>query len=118
MGTTLLCSTILKRLQYHNKQQQQQQGRNCAVLTHLVGFVQHINVQHISAMLTLTMPPIPLPLQTALQTADKQTIVGSLKDMLYKRRMERELLRAKGECYFAHWWVLSVLAGFLEGRGD
>jgi hypothetical protein len=22
----------------------------------------------------------------------------SLKDMLYKRRMERELLRAKGEC--------------------
>jgi hypothetical protein len=39
---------------------------------------------------------LPHP-QTALQTADKQTIVGSLKDMLYKRRMERELLRAKGE---------------------
>jgi len=27
---------------------------------------------------------------------DKQQIVGSLKDMLYRRRMERELLRAKG----------------------
>jgi len=39
----------------------------------------------------------PLCSQTALQTADKQTIVGSLKDMLYKKRMERELLRAKGE---------------------
>lgn len=35
-------------------------------------------------------------MQAAIQTADKQTIVGSLKDMLYKRRMERELLRAKG----------------------
>ncbi|KAI8474169.1 MAG: eukaryotic translation initiation factor [Monoraphidium minutum] len=35
-------------------------------------------------------------MQQAMQTADKSTIVGSLKDMLYKRRMERELLRAKG----------------------
>jgi hypothetical protein len=51
--------------------------------------------------------------QTALQTADKQTIVGSLKDMLYKRRMERELLRAKGEASF-----LFVLGGGkgVEGR--
>jgi translation initiation factor 3 subunit G len=31
-----------------------------------------------------------------LATADKSTVVGSLKDMLYKKRMERELLRAKG----------------------
>ena len=44
---------------------------------------------------------IPPPaLQAALQSADKQTIVGSLKDMLYKRRMERELLRAKGEVWY------------------
>eukprot|EP00879_Flechtneria_rotunda_P022689 GHRR01023962.1.p1 GENE.GHRR01023962.1~~GHRR01023962.1.p1 ORF type:complete len:228 (+),score=93.62 GHRR01023962.1:265-948(+) len=35
-------------------------------------------------------------MQAALQSADKQTIVGSLKDVLYKKRMERELLRAKG----------------------
>jgi translation initiation factor 3 subunit G len=35
-------------------------------------------------------------MQAAMQSADKSTIVGSLKDMLYKRRMERELLRAKG----------------------
>lgn len=35
-------------------------------------------------------------MQQAMQSADKSTIVGSLKDMLYKRRMERELLRAKG----------------------
>jgi translation initiation factor 3 subunit G len=36
-------------------------------------------------------------MQAALQSgADKQQIVGSLKDMLYRRRMERELLRAKG----------------------
>jgi hypothetical protein len=35
-------------------------------------------------------------MQTAMASADKSTIVGSLKDMLYKRRMERELLRAKG----------------------
>lgn len=31
-----------------------------------------------------------------LATADKQAVVGSLKDILYKKRMERELLRAKG----------------------
>jgi len=36
-------------------------------------------------------------MQAALQSgADKQQIVGSLKDMLYRRRMERELMRAKG----------------------
>lgn len=35
-------------------------------------------------------------MQAAMQSADKSAIVGSLKDMLYKRRMERELLRAKG----------------------
>lgn len=35
-------------------------------------------------------------MQHALATADKQTISGSLKDILYKKRMERELLRAKG----------------------
>jgi hypothetical protein len=35
-------------------------------------------------------------MQQAMQSADKSAIVGSLKDMLYKRRMERELLRAKG----------------------
>lgn len=36
-------------------------------------------------------------MQQVLATADKTTIVGSLKDVLYKKRMERELLRAKGE---------------------
>ncbi|KAF8061162.1 eif3g-a [Scenedesmus sp. PABB004] len=35
-------------------------------------------------------------MQAALQSADKHAIVGSLKDVLYKKRMERELLRAKG----------------------
>lgn len=35
-------------------------------------------------------------MQQAMQSSDKSAIVGSLKDMLYKRRMERELLRAKG----------------------
>uniref|UniRef100_A0A7S0N7V5 Eukaryotic translation initiation factor 3 subunit G n=1 Tax=Chlamydomonas leiostraca TaxID=1034604 RepID=A0A7S0N7V5_9CHLO len=32
----------------------------------------------------------------AMQQADKQAISGSIKDILYKKRMERELLRAKG----------------------
>jgi hypothetical protein len=49
-------------------------------------------------------------LQAALQTADKQTIVGSLKDMLYKRRMERSLLRAKGE--WEAWALLVFGTGF------
>lgn len=35
-------------------------------------------------------------LKQAIATQDNQTIVGSLKDMLYKKRMERELRRAKG----------------------
>lgn len=35
-------------------------------------------------------------LKEAIATQDNQTIVGSLKDMLYKKRMERELRRAKG----------------------
>jgi len=35
-------------------------------------------------------------LQQAMQMGDKSQVVGSLKDALYKRRMERELLRAKG----------------------
>jgi hypothetical protein len=35
-------------------------------------------------------------LQMALAGADKHAVVGSLKDVLYKKRMERELLRAKG----------------------
>lgn len=35
-------------------------------------------------------------LQTIMATQDKAAISGSLKDILYKKRMERELLRAKG----------------------
>jgi translation initiation factor 3 subunit G len=35
-------------------------------------------------------------LQQALASQDKASVVGSLKDVLYKKRMERELLRAKG----------------------
>ena len=34
--------------------------------------------------------------QAAMQTNDKQAVSGSIKDILYKKRMERELLRAKG----------------------
>mmetsp|Transcript_10124 Transcript_10124/g.27692 ORF Transcript_10124/g.27692 Transcript_10124/m.27692 type:complete len:298 (-) Transcript_10124:350-1243(-) len=38
-----------------------------------------------------------MDLQTAMQQGmDKQAISGSIKDMLYKKRMERELMRAKG----------------------
>lgn len=37
-----------------------------------------------------------LDFQQAMQTNDKQAVSGSIKDMLYKKRMERELLRAKG----------------------
>ncbi len=37
-----------------------------------------------------------LDFQAAMQTNDKQAVSGSIKDMLYKKRMERELLRAKG----------------------
>eukprot|EP00873_Tetraselmis_striata_P020252 jgi/Tetstr1/440516/TSEL_028839.t1 len=35
-------------------------------------------------------------LQSALATSDKSLIVGSLRDMLYKRRMERAMLAARG----------------------
>ncbi|PNH06119.1 Eukaryotic translation initiation factor 3 subunit G [Tetrabaena socialis] len=35
-------------------------------------------------------------IQQVLATADKTVISGSIKEMLYKKRMERELLRAKG----------------------
>lgn len=35
-------------------------------------------------------------IQSIMATADKAAISGSLKDILYKKRMERELLRAKG----------------------
>ena len=59
-------------------------------------------------------PPPPLPLflgsllqeekaakgaadfASAMQGGDKSAIVGSLRDMLYKKRMERQLLAAKG----------------------
>lgn len=34
--------------------------------------------------------------QTAMAGSDKAAIVGNIKDMLYKRRMERQLLEAKG----------------------
>lgn len=34
--------------------------------------------------------------QTAMAGSDKSAIVGSLRDMLYKKRMERQLLAAKG----------------------
>jgi translation initiation factor 3 subunit G len=34
--------------------------------------------------------------QAAMQTNDKQAVSGSIKDILKKKRMERELLRAKG----------------------
>mmetsp|Transcript_26050 Transcript_26050/g.56868 ORF Transcript_26050/g.56868 Transcript_26050/m.56868 type:complete len:291 (+) Transcript_26050:70-942(+) len=34
--------------------------------------------------------------QQMLATADKQAISGSIKDILYRKRMERELMRAKG----------------------
>jgi hypothetical protein len=34
--------------------------------------------------------------QTAMAGNDKTAIVGSLRDMLYKKRMERQLLAAKG----------------------
>jgi translation initiation factor 3 subunit G len=34
--------------------------------------------------------------QTAMAGTDKSMIVGSLRDMLYKKRMERQLLAAKG----------------------
>eukprot|EP00199_Chlamydomonas_sp_CCMP681_P002787 CAMPEP_0119106964 /NCGR_PEP_ID=MMETSP1180-20130426/7835_1 /TAXON_ID=3052 ORGANISM="Chlamydomonas cf sp, Strain CCMP681" /NCGR_SAMPLE_ID=MMETSP1180 /ASSEMBLY_ACC=CAM_ASM_000741 /LENGTH=309 /DNA_ID=CAMNT_0007092379 /DNA_START=21 /DNA_END=950 /DNA_ORIENTATION=- len=34
--------------------------------------------------------------QQAMQANDKQAVSGSIKDILYKKRMERELLRAKG----------------------
>lgn len=37
-----------------------------------------------------------LDFQSAMQANDKQAVSGSIKDMLYKKRMERELLRAKG----------------------
>lgn len=49
-------------------------------------------------------PPPPLQeekskaadFQTAMAGSDKSAIVGSLRDMLYKKRMERQLLAAKG----------------------
>lgn len=34
--------------------------------------------------------------RTAMAGSDKSAIVGSLRDMLYKKRMERQLLAAKG----------------------
>lgn len=34
--------------------------------------------------------------QSAMASSDKAVIVGSLRDMLYKKRMERQLLAAKG----------------------
>ena len=34
--------------------------------------------------------------QSAMASSDKSVIVGSLRDMLYKKRMERQLLAAKG----------------------
>lgn len=34
--------------------------------------------------------------QTAMAGTDKAAIVGNIKDMLYKRRMERQLMEAKG----------------------
>lgn len=36
-------------------------------------------------------------IQQALQGSDKQAIVGSLKDMLYQRRMARQLAAARGQ---------------------
>ncbi|KAK9815263.1 hypothetical protein WJX72_000878 [[Myrmecia] bisecta] len=35
-------------------------------------------------------------MKTVMQSSDKSAIVGSLKDMLYKRRMERQLAAARG----------------------
>lgn len=35
-------------------------------------------------------------MKSVLQGADKSAIVGSLKDLLYKRRMERQLAAARG----------------------
>jgi translation initiation factor 3 subunit G len=34
--------------------------------------------------------------KTAMAGGDKSAIVGSLRDMLYKKRMERQLLAAQG----------------------
>lgn len=58
--------------------------------------VEEIPFERVRQVKATTQEKKATDIQQVLATADKTVISGSIKEMLYKKRMERELLRAKG----------------------
>ncbi|GFR43334.1 hypothetical protein Agub_g4404 [Astrephomene gubernaculifera] len=58
--------------------------------------VEEIPFERVRQIKATTQEKKATDIQQVLATADKTVISGSIKEMLYKKRMERELLRAKG----------------------